>query len=115
MAVVRHAFTTAADGDFAIDSDPDGLAERRGAIAAAPWTWLRQVHGAEVVVVGAPGDHAGAEADAAVTGVPGAALAVQTADCAPVLLWGDGPTGPVIGAAHAGWRGLYEGVLENTV
>jgi YfiH family protein len=71
------------------------------------------VHGTAVVVVESPGDRAGAEADAAVTAVPGACLAVQTADCAPVLL--ASADGGVIGAAHAGWRGLYDGVLEATV
>ena len=91
------------------------LADARALIAPGPWTWLRQVHGATVVVVGEPGQHAGAAADAAVTAVPGAVLAVNTADCAGVLLAGPSPTGVVVGAAHAGWRGLYEGVLESTV
>jgi YfiH family protein len=81
-------------------------------ICSLPCTWLDQVHGAEVVVVRAPGEHAGAVADGAVTDVVGAALSIRTADCAPVLLWSDAG---IIGAAHAGWRGLYEGVVENTV
>ncbi|MGI8937122.1 MAG: polyphenol oxidase family protein [Iamia sp.] len=72
-----------------------------------PWTWLRQVHGAEVVTVGAPGEGAGSQADAAVTAVPGAALAVTTADCVPVVLVADG----AVGVAHAGWRGLLAGVV----
>ena len=110
---VATRFGTAADGDLSIDGEPTPLAARRAVICPLPWTWLRQVHGTTVVVVEAPGDHAGAEADAAVTAVPGACLAVQTADCAPVLLAsGDGS---VIGAAHAGWRGLYDGVLEGAV
>jgi YfiH family protein len=77
-----------------------------------PLTWLHQVHGDEVVVVREPGEHCGVDADASVTDVPEAALSIHTADCAPVLLWSDNG---VIGAAHAGWRGLYAGVLENTV
>ena len=76
-----------------------------------PWTWLRQVHGADVAVVERPGDAAGARADAAVTTVAGAALAVHTADCVPVVLLGAG----VVGVAHAGWRGLTAGVVEATV
>jgi YfiH family protein len=77
-----------------------------------PWTWLRQVHGAGVVHVTYPGDGAGAAADAAVSRAPGAALAVLTADCAPVaLVSAEG----VIGLAHAGWRGLLAGVIEATV
>jgi YfiH family protein len=88
-----------------------GVDARRQVVAATPWTWLRQVHGADVVVVGEPGAHAGAEADAAVTARPGCTLAVQAADCAPVVLVADG----VVGVAHAGWRGLVAGVLPATV
>jgi YfiH family protein len=69
------------------------------------------VHGARVVTVSEPGEHAGAEADAAVTAIPGCVLAVQVADCAPVALVADG----VIGVAHAGWRGLVAGVVPATV
>ncbi len=71
--------------------------------STAPWTWLRQVHGATVVTVAAPGDQAGAEADAAVTDAPGTVLAVHTADCAPIALVSD--EGPVA-AVHAGLAGL---------
>jgi YfiH family protein len=99
-------------GDFRIEADPADLADRRAAVAPHPWTWLHQVHGDEVVVVRHPGEHAGVDADASVTDVAGAVLAIQTADCAPVLLWSDAG---VIGAAHAGWRGLYAGVVENVV
>jgi len=117
MRVVR-SFGDRSDGDLAIAGDAVALAAARAALAPHPWTWLEQVHGAGVVVVSTPGQWAGARADAAVTAVPGAVLAVQTADCAPVLFWAEGPgpsSGPVVGAAHAGWRGLYEGVLEATV
>jgi YfiH family protein len=76
------------------------------------WTWLRQVHGDRVVTVASPGEGAGSRADAAVTDRAGCALAVLTADCAPVAL--ASPEG-VIGVAHAGWRGLVAGVLERTV
>jgi YfiH family protein len=69
------------------------------------------VHGADVVVVTEPGEHAGAEADAAVTAVPGCTLVVRTADCAPVVL----TSANVVAVAHAGWRGVMAGVLENTV
>jgi YfiH family protein len=109
-AVVR--FGTVADGDMSIDAEPEALAARRSAICPLPWTWLRQVHGGEAIVVDQPGALAGAEADAMVTARPGAVLSIQTADCAPVLFVGDGG---VIGAAHAGWRGLAAGVLEATV
>jgi purine-nucleoside/S-methyl-5'-thioadenosine phosphorylase / adenosine deaminase len=63
-------------------------------------------------VVDGPGHQAGARADAAVSTSPGCALAVLTADCAPVAL--ASPEG-VIGVAHAGWAGLTAGVLERTL
>jgi copper oxidase (laccase) domain-containing protein len=92
----------------------------RRAVVDLPWVAVHQVHGARVVDESGAGD----EADAIVigkTGVTGKtgdtgktamALAVFTADCAPVML--ASPEGP-IAAAHAGWRGLLEGVLPATV
>ena len=113
MTRARFRFTTAADGNLSIlQDDADSLATRRRAVVDLPWTWLRQVHGADVVVVDTPGGGSGLAADAAVTAVPGAALAVQTADCAPVALLS--PEG-VVGVAHAGWRGLDHGVLPAAV
>ena len=75
---------------------------------------LTQVHGAEVARVAAPwAPGEGPRGDAAVTDLPGVALGIITADCAPVLL-ADAQTG-VVGAAHAGWRGALAGVLEATI
>ncbi len=74
--------------------------------------WLTQVHGATVV----DATQAYAEsphADACVAHRPGAVCAVLTADCLPVLF--TSTCGQVVGAAHAGWRGLAAGVLQNTV
>ncbi|MCU1369268.1 MAG: hypothetical protein JWO77_462 [Ilumatobacteraceae bacterium] len=107
---VRSVFTDQRHGDLMVRTEPTVLAARRRALSDHPWSWLRQVHGARVITVTAPGEHAGEEADAAVTAVPGAVLAVQAADCAPILLTGPG----VIGVAHAGWRGLEAGVIEAT-
>ena len=110
MVTAVDLFTDHRHGDLAPRSDPEALARTRASIAPGPWTWLDQVHGAEVVVVTRPGQWAGAAADAAVTAEPGAVLSVQTADCAPVLLAGDG----TMGVVHAGWRGLLAGVIEAT-
>ncbi|GLR65537.1 laccase domain protein [Acidocella aquatica] len=75
---------------------------------------LKQVHGTEVITVTTPwAIGAGPAADALVTNRPGLALGVITADCAPVLF--ADATGRIIGAAHAGWRGAFLGVLEVTV
>jgi len=74
----------------------------------------RQVHSPDVVTVEAPWPRDDApEADAAVTATPNIAIAITTADCAPVL-FADEAAG-VIGAAHAGWRGALAGVTEATV
>lgn len=73
---------------------------------------LKQVHGADVINVSTPwAEGNGPQADAFVTKLPGLALGIITADCAPVLFWGDNG---VVGAAHAGWRGALRGVLEAT-
>lgn len=102
-------FTDRADGD--LSTTAEGVEARRRAVLDLPWTWVRQVHGREVVVVERPGEHAGRPADAAVTAVPGAAVAVQVADCAPVALLGAG----TVGVVHAGWRGVVAGVLVAAV
>lgn len=109
--MVRHHTTTRSEGDFAVGGDSARLAHLRAHAAPGRWTWLHQVHGADVVTVTRPGEHAGASADAAVTTVPGAVLAVHTADCAPIVLVGDAG----IGVAHAGWRGLAAGVVGAAV
>jgi YfiH family protein len=77
----------------------------------APPAWLKQVHG--TVVVDAATATARPEADASVARARGVVCAVQAADCLPVLLADD--AGSVVGAAHAGWRGLSAGVIEATV
>ncbi|MBQ0750887.1 MAG: peptidoglycan editing factor PgeF [Roseovarius sp.] len=87
------------------------VAEAMG-VAADHLITVHQVHSADVVTVTGPmGTRP--RADAMVTNVPGVALAVLTADCQPVL-FADVGNG-VIGAAHAGWRGALDGVLEATV
>ncbi|MEO0676306.1 MAG: peptidoglycan editing factor PgeF [Pseudomonadota bacterium] len=71
-----------------------------------------QIHSADVVTVSRP-SHRDETADAMVTREPGLALGILTADCQPVL-FADLEAG-VIGAAHAGWKGAMDGVLEATV
>lgn len=73
---------------------------------------LHQVHSAEVVRVDGPLPGR-LRADAMVSAVPGIGLGILTADCQPVLFCD--PLSGVIGAAHAGWRGARDGVLEATL
>lgn len=102
--------------------EPARVASNRERLVQAigmPVAWLDQVHGARVVEVPGPGlvDEdsvaAAVKADAQVTWSSGIALGVLVADCLPVLLADRG--GRAVGVAHAGWRGLAAGVLENTV
>jgi purine-nucleoside/S-methyl-5'-thioadenosine phosphorylase / adenosine deaminase len=80
-------------------------------VLPAPVAWLRQVHGTAVVDAAQAAREP--EADAAVARRPGAVCVVKSADCLPVLLADD--AGSVVGAAHAGWRGLAAGVIEATI
>ncbi len=98
-------FSDRRQGDFG-----EGSPAQRASLAGGRWTRLRQQHGADVVTVTAPGEADGAAADAAVTAVGDAVLAVRTADCAPLaLVAAEG----VVAAVHAGWRGLAAGVVED--
>ncbi len=74
--------------------------------------WLEQVHGTAVLrLTGEP--YASKRADASYSNTPGTVCAVMTADCLPVLFCNR--AGTEVAAAHAGWRGLCAGVLEETV
>lgn len=113
LPAISFGWTTAADGDLGGAPPRSEAAPPTSPLARAPrpWTWLRQVHGARAVLVTAPGEHAGAEADAAVTATPGCTLVVRTADCAPVVLEGERS----VAVLHLGWRGLVAGLVAATV
>jgi YfiH family protein len=102
------------------NDDPDHVRENRRRVAAAlgvaPGGLLTAYlfHRATEIAVTAPWpDDARPRADGLATDRPGLALGVLTADCGPVLF--ADPQARVIGAAHAGWRGAFSGVLENTI
>lgn len=111
----------AVDGDSAANVRANRIALGNALSLPSPPCWLRQVHGTAVLdadgrtVDGVPWSMDGEEpeADAAVTRRAGVVLAVLHADCLPVLLCSE--DGAVLGAAHAGWRGLAAGVIEATV
>jgi YfiH family protein len=90
---------------------------RRAVAAVAPGAALvpvHQVHSPDAVVAVTPWpDEARPHVDAIVTDRPGLALGILTADCAPLLFADEGAG--VIGAAHAGWKGAFGGVIESTL
>jgi YfiH family protein len=96
------------------DDDARAVAANRDRVrATVPQEpkWLRQVHGNTVVEADPLADSP--EADAAVARRPGTVCAALVADCVPVLL--ADRAGTTVAVAHAGWRGLASGVIENTV
>ena len=113
---VEAAFTTRAEGNLAlhVGDDPAAVEARRWSVEVTLGipgiSWCEQVHGAAVAVVTEPG-RTYAAADALVTTLPRAPLAVLAADCVPVVLAG----GDAVAVAHAGWRGIAGGVLRATV
>ena len=98
------------DDERAVHANRRELREALG-LTAEP-CWLRQVHGADVIAADSIAAET-PEADASVSRTSGRACAVLTADCLPVLF--AARNGSAVGAAHAGWRGLAAGVLENTI
>jgi YfiH family protein len=95
--------------------DPTHVAQNRAMLnrtLPAPVHWLQQVHGTRVLTLPA-GLSGEPEADAVVTFQPGQVCAVLTADCLPVFFCNR--KGDRAGVAHAGWRGLANGVLQATV
>jgi YfiH family protein len=128
---VRHAFFTRRGGvsggpfaslncGFGSRDNPVDV-ERNRTIAAAQLDLAperlvncHQIHGTDIVTVERPWPRAAnPRADGMVTVVPGIALGVLAADCAPVLF--ADPDAGVVGAAHGGWRGALAGVAEATV
>lgn len=130
-SAVRHAFFTRQGGvsqglfaslncGFGSGDDLQAVARNRAIAASelglAPERLVtcHQVHGTDIVTVERPWRREdNPHADGTVTKVPGIALGVLAADCAPVL-FADAEAG-VIGAAHGGWRGTLAGVMEEAV
>ncbi len=127
---VRHGFFTREGGisgdvykglnvGLGSDDDRGSVLENRARVCrwfAAESDRLvtpHQVHSADVHVADGPFDGDRPKADAVVTAVPGLVLGVLTADCGPILL--ADPQAGVVAAAHAGWRGAFDGIVENTV
>lgn len=97
-----------------VGDDPEAVRRNRAILRAhipVESLWLRQVHGYRVVDAGRAAENL--EADGSVARTAGVACAVMTADCLPLLFCDR--AGTVVAAAHAGWRGLLNGVIEATI
>ncbi len=99
-----------------VGDDPQAVIENRQLLLnkvalVKPAQWLKQVHGVDVVT--ARSDQQIRQADACYTSESGVACVIMTADCLPVLF--TNRSGSKVAAAHAGWRGLADGVLEQTL
>jgi len=93
---------------------PQAVARNRQRLASllpSEPVWLQQVHGTEVADAG--NTACLVQADASIARHHGTVCVVMTADCLPVLLCDE--AGTVVGAAHAGWKGLAAGIIEATV
>jgi YfiH family protein len=117
---VSHGLYSSLNGGLGSHDDAADVAENRRRVAAAvgadiaDFATVYQVHSPDAVTATMAWEaDARPRADAIVTATPGLAIAITTADCGPVLF--ADPKARVIGAAHAGWRGALDGVLEETV
>lgn len=120
---LRIAFTNTSAGNLALHVGDNAAAvrarrsalEQRMGIKAGSLRFMNQVHSATVVPV-EPGPAEGAppEADALLSADGSVPLAVMVADCLPVIFAGTGPRGVITAAAHAGRRGLLDGILPST-
>lgn len=97
------------DDPVAVDANRSRIA---GYLGAESLALVRQVHGRDVARLEAP-PASPPDADAIVTAVPGLPIAVQTADCVPVLL--ADLQGGQVAAVHAGWRGVVAGVVDAAI
>jgi purine-nucleoside/S-methyl-5'-thioadenosine phosphorylase / adenosine deaminase len=98
------------DASDVVAANREALARSVG-VAREHFVWVRQVHGTRVHRARGPGPVPAPEADAVVTAERGLAVAVVTADCAPLVLASDG----AVAVVHAGHRGLALGVVEEAV
>lgn len=113
-AIIRHPLLDAVPHGFQTGIGHEGPPDPGLIAPGSQLVLVKQVHSALALAVTEPFEPGALpEADALVTAMPGLVLGIVTADCAPVLL--ADAVGRVIGAAHAGWRGAFGGVLEATV
>jgi YfiH family protein len=113
---VSQGIYTSLNTGFHKDDDDTNIIENRQRICSvmgiSHMVTLRQVHKSDVLIVDQNTIN-GHQSDAMVSKTPGRLLAIQTADCAPILL--TDPFEGIIGAIHAGWRSAVAGIVEKTI
>ncbi|MBS0288533.1 MAG: peptidoglycan editing factor PgeF [Proteobacteria bacterium] len=116
---VRAITTTRLEGNLAlhVNDNPQQVIQNRRKITQTlnlmyEPAWLTQTHGTTVIEIKSP-EHMLQEADGAYTQLTGVACTILTADCLPLLLCDTG--GTLVAAVHCGWRGLAQGIIENTL
>ncbi|WP_411731843.1 polyphenol oxidase family protein [Paeniglutamicibacter sp.] len=121
---VHIAFTSTAEGNLAfhVPDDRDAVLLRRRdlerglGLGEKRFSYMDQIHSATVLDVDGPPEDSGIPTcDGLVSAGAGQPLAVMVADCVPVVLVGASAQGPVTAVAHAGRRGLLDGILTETV
>lgn len=95
-----------------VGDEVESVLKNRKALPVQVESWLNQVHSNKVLRLPLSSEQ-DLTADASVTSVKGTACAVLTADCLPLLICSRGDS--EIGAVHAGWKGLANGIIENTI
>lgn len=130
LAGIRHGYFTRAGGvsdgiygslNIGTGSADDQALVRENRRRVAEWMGVpadhlltaHQIHSPDVIVAREPFSGERPKADGIVTDRPGIAVGASSADCGPVL-FADSQA-RVVGAAHAGWKGAFTGVLENTI
>jgi YfiH family protein len=129
-AGIRHGFFTRVGGvseglyrglNIGTGSADDQALVRENRRRVAEWMGVvpdhlltaYQIHSPDVIVVREPFSGERPKADGIVTDRPGIAVGASSADCGPVLF--ADPEARIVGAAHAGWKGAFTGILENTI
>ncbi|KAB2823306.1 peptidoglycan editing factor PgeF [Aliivibrio finisterrensis] len=115
--VSKAPFSSLNLGDHVGDNHNDVVLNREKLITLAQLptapTWLNQIHSTKVITLPNSDSVSPPSVDAAYTNTANQVCCVMTADCLPVVICNK--EGTEVAAAHAGWRGLLDGILENTV
>lgn len=115
--VSKAPFSSLNLGDHVGDNHNDVVLNREKLITLAQLptapTWLNQIHSTKVITLPYSDSMNPPSVDAAYTNTAKQVCCVMTADCLPVVICNK--EGTEVAAAHAGWRGLLDGILENTV